>query len=244
MEHKKSLRPLEFRVIKLDQYSVLDLLRKILNKICFDQLNLFGDITCVDSVSVGQYFDETSCEILLFAYICKNNLSEDSIIPHIKNLAIVAQDSILTNVDGWPHYNSFQISSEVLDQPQEKTESICVMPSASNGFSTWQSYEVRIIRLSQKAIGEVLWEYFMETGHELMNIPQENLDDSPTIYRMYTGKNLKTLTLYVMNLYEASDNTFKKIDAYCDSHIGFASDSSISTRTDKIHYVTGFLSKL
>lgn len=244
MELINPLHPLEFRVIKLDRHAVLSLLRKILIRISTKQLQAFVDNACIDSISVGQYFDENNCEMLLFAYSRKENLSEDSIIPYVKNLAIVAQESILTNDDGWRHCDSIQLPSVVPGQSKGSAESVHVQSVELNRFLPWRKQEVRIIRLSEGAIGELLWEYFMEVGYQLMNLSQEDADDLPTIYRMYTENNLKSLTLYVMNLFEASERVFNQIDAYCDSHIHAIGEDALANWTEKSYYIVGTLSNL
>ncbi len=244
MEHINPLHPLEFRVIKLDHHAVLTLLKKILIKISIEQLRAFGDNSCIDSISVGQFFDENNSEVLLFAYDRNESIKEEAIIPYVKNLAIVAQNSILANDDGWQHCNSIQLPSEVLGQPQEKPERVYVQSVEMTRFWPWPRQEVRIIRLTKGAMGELLWEYFMEIGYQLMNLSQEDPDDLPTIYRMYTDENLQSLTLYVMNLFEASDSVFSQIDAYCDSHINAIGEAALADWTEKSYYMVGSLANL
>lgn len=244
MEHINPLHPLEFRVIKLDHHAVLTLLRKILIKISIEQLRAYGDNSCIDSISVGQYFDDNNSEVLLFAYVRNENIKEEVIIPYVKNLAMVAQNSILANDEGWQHCDSIQLPSEAPGQTQEKLERVHVQSVKMTRFWPWPRQEVRIIRLTEVAIGELLWEYFMEVGYQLMNLPQEDPDDLPTIYRMYTEENYQSLTLYVMNLFEASDSVFRKIDAYCDSHINTIGEAALADWTEKSYYMVGSLANL
>lgn len=244
MEQIIPLSPQEFRAIKLDYQAIFCLLRKILIKFGTEQLMAFSDNSCVDSVSIGQYYDENKRELLLFAYSRRENHTEDSIISYIKGLRIVAQDSILTHVDGCRLCSSIQIPSTGRGQTQGKVENAYVESVAFNSFAPWKKREVRFIRLSQDALGELLWEYFMEVGYQLMNLPQEDSCDSPTIYRMYTEDKFQSLTLYVMNLFESSNSVFAKVDAYCDTNIDVLGETAVSNWTDISYYVAEFLSNL
>jgi hypothetical protein len=134
--------------------------------------------------------------------------------------------------------------SEVPGHPQEKPECEYVQSVEMTRFWPWPRQEVRIIRLTQGAIGELLWEYFMEVGYQLMNLPPEDPDDLPTIYRMYTEENMQSLTLYVMNLFEASDSVFSQIDAYCDSHINAIGETALADWTEKSYYMVESLANL
>lgn len=244
MEQTIPLSPHEFRVIKLDHHTVLRMLRKILIKFSTERLRSFGDDACTEPVSVGQYYDENKSEMLFFAYIRKENLTEDSIISHIQNLEIVAQDSILAGSDSWQPFISIQIPSKGYSQTQRKEENVQVESNASNNLIPCQKQEVRIIRLSHGALGELLWEYFMEVGYQLMSLSQEDSYDSPTIFRMHTDDQFQSLTLYVMNLFEASNSIFTKIDEYCESNIDALGETVLDNWTDVPYYVSAFISNL
>ena len=101
--------------------------------------------------------------------------------------------------------------------------------------------EVRFIRLSQKAIYELLWEHFMETGDNVMDIP---VDTDDVVYHMYTEGALQQLTLFVMNLNEVSDKAFADNRAYCDQNIPITTDLYSERCKKSRRYVSVVLPKL
>lgn len=244
MEDINPLHPSEFRVIKLDHHAILALLKKILIKISFEQLRAYGDNSCIDSIGVGQFFDENNSEMLLFAYNRNEDIQEEAIIPYVKDLPIVAQDSIYASDAGWQHFNAIQLPLEASSQPQEKPECVHIRSVEAMRFLSWPRQEVRIIRLSKGAMDELLWECFMEIGYQIMNLPQEDSDDLSTIYRMYTDEKLQSMTLYVMNLFEASDSVFSRVDAYCASHINEIGEVDLADWAKKPYYTVGYLANL
>lgn len=101
--------------------------------------------------------------------------------------------------------------------------------------------EIRVIRLSKKAIQELLWEHFMEVGDALMELPEESDD---VIFHMHVAGELEELTLYVVNLNEVlhakevPDRVFEKIREYCDRNIGFTTDSLVKKPEKSPCYVS------
>lgn len=244
MKHIHPLQPLEFRAIKLNHDAVATLLRKILVKISMEQFRTFGESPCIDFISFGQYFDEKSNELVLFAYRQDEDMREEDIIPWVQDLGIVAEDSLFVNDRVWQHCNCIQLPWERFGHLEEKAILIPIKPVTLPDFWSWSKQEVRVIRITQRAINELLWENFMDVGYQLMELPQEDSDDLPTIYRMSTEDRLQSLTLYVMNLLEASDSSFRKIDKYCDLHIRAIDATALDDWTEKSYYTVGSLANL
>lgn len=238
------LKPMEFRVIKLNHDTVSNLLRKILIKTSMEQLQTSGESHCIDFISYGQYFDEESDDLVLFAYRKDEDMSEEDIIPWIQNLGIVAQESLFWSDCVWQHCNCIKLPLERFGHCEEKAVPVPITPAKLREFWSWSKREIRVIRITQRAISELLWEHFMDVGYQLMELPQEDSDDFPIIYRMYTEDHLQSLTLYVMNLLEASDSSFHKIDTYCDSHIRALDITVLDDWTEKSYYKVGSLADL
>ncbi len=224
MEQRKPLQHHEIRVIKINREAILNLIWEILVEISEKKFQLPHNVYYRDKVCLDMHFDEKQCEIIVSVYRKEHSINKETLIAHINNSAAEVVDSLFLNSKNKQYYYSIQDS--------------CLFYGGSNRIqsnedckrSTWRTmlknlgvrirslgkYEVRFIRLSQEAIHELLWEHFMETGDKALDIP---VDTDDVIYHMYTEGALQQLTVYVMNLNEASDKVFADNRVYCDQNI-------------------------
>ena len=96
-------------------------------------------------------------------------------------------------------------------------------------------HELWLIRASKQAIHEIIWEYFMEIGDEIMDIPEEKSLD--VIYHMYVEEKLEDLIFCVVNLQEYSHIDWEKVDTYCMEKVPITTDSLIDYSTNMQYYV-------
>lgn len=252
MNQRKALQPHEIRVIKIDRKAILELIWEILREISYEKFRLPHNKYYSKKICMDWFFDEKQCEIILLAHSRAYEVNTEAVISCIKNLSLEAIESLLLNPNGKEYYHSIQGTSFVTGH----STSFCRKEDSVQGNALGKLYgnlgiqvrplrkhEIRVIRLSQQAINELLWEHFMKTGDEVMDIPEEEIDDIRTIYHMYIEGKLEELTLYVMNFNEASDKAFIENQEYCNQNIHFTTDSYSKKPTEGRNYVSVMLSK-
>lgn len=230
MNQRRALQPHEIRVIKIDRKAILELVWEILSEISYQKFRLphSSKKICID-----RFFDEKQCEIILLAHSRAYEVNTEAVIPCIKNLSLEAIESLILNLNGAEYYDSIRGDSLATghstsirakeDRVQENTLGK-LLDKLGIRVRPLRKCEIRVIRLSEQAIRELLWEHFMKTGDEAMDIPEE-CDELRTIYHMRINGNLEELTLYVMNFNESSDKAFEENMEYCDQNIPFTTDS-------------------
>lgn len=252
MHQRKALQPHEIRVIKIGREAILELIWEILSKISYEKFRLPHNIFYSKKICIEWFFDEMQCEIFLLAHSRAYEVNTEAVITFVKNLSSEAIESLLSNPNGKEYYHSIVDASFVTGRSTSisKNEN-SVQESASRMLfnKRWirirplRKHEIRVIRLSQQAIHELLWEHFMKTGDEVMEIPKEEIDNIRTIYHMHIEGKMEELTLYVMNFNEASDKAFSENQEYCDHNIHFTTDSYSKKLTKGRNYVSVMLPK-
>lgn len=252
MNQRKALKPHEIRVIKIDRKAILELIWEILSEISYEKFRLPHNIYYSKKICIDWFFDEKQCEIILSAHSRAYEVNTEAVITCIKNLSLEAIDSLLLNPNGKEYYHTIHDTSFVTGHSTSirmKEEGVkgnvlgMLFDNLGIRIRPLRKHEIRLIRLSQQAIHELLWEHFMKTGDEVMDIPEEEIDDIRTIYHMYIKGKLEELTLYVMNFNEASDKAFIENQAYCDQNIHFTTDSYSKKPINGRNYVSVMLSK-
>lgn len=251
MGQRKSLQPHEIRVIKIDRKAILNLSWEILSQISYKKFRLPQDENSTKRIRIGRYFDEEQCEIILLAHSAADEINQEAVIRYIQNAPVEAIDSLLLNTIGNDYYRSIQDSSFVVDRPNATRAKFCgcglsnawgkLCAMLNGSVRPLRKHEIRVIRLSKAAIQELLWEHFIKIGDNVMDILEE--DSSSVIFGMHTAGNLEALTLYAINLNEASDDAFEEVNAYCDQNIGFTTDSLSQKPANGQHYVSVTLLK-
>lgn len=248
MNQRKALQPHEIRVIKIERKAILELLWEILSEISYEKFRLPRNRSCNKKVCIEQFFDESQCEMVLLAHSCAYKVNAEAVIKY----PLEAIESLLLNSTSKEYYYSLQGASfTTVHSPTGAKEKDRVRVSALGQLldklgirvRPLKKHEIRVIRLSQQAIHELLWEHFMQTGDAAMDIPEEEPGDIHTIYHMYTGGKLEALTLYVMNFNEASDKAFAEMKEYCDQNIHFTANSYSKRPAKGQNYVSVLLSK-
>lgn len=252
MNLRKSLQPHEIRVIKIDRKAILELIWEILTEICYEKFRLPHNKYCRKKICIDWFFDEKQCEIILLAYSRACEVNTKAVIPYIIDMSLEPIESLLLNQKGKECYHSIQHTSFATDystsirMKEANTQGNAlgiILDSLGIQVRKLRKHEIRVIRLSQQAINELLWEHFMKTGDEVMDIPEEEIDDIRTIYHMYIEGNLEELTLYVMNFNEASDKAFIENLEYCNQNIQYTTDSYSKKSTKERNYVSVSLPK-
>ncbi len=242
MEQRKALQYHEIRVIKIDREAILNLIWEIFAKISGDKMHLPCNVYDGEKVCLDMYFDEQQCEIILSAYRKGHSLNKEAFIAYVNNSAFQAVDSLFLKPKNKQYYHSIQDSYLFCDASNCKRSALRIMlKKLGVRFRSLGDDEVRFIRLSQKAIYELLWEHFMETGDNVMDIP---VDTDDVVYHMYTEGALQQLTLFVMNLNEVSDKAFADNRAYCDQNIPITTDLYSERCKKSRRYVSVVLPKL
>lgn len=251
MNHRRALQPHEIRVIKIDRKAILELIWEILGEISYEKFRLPHNKYYSNKICIDWFFDEKQCEIILLAHSRACEVNTEAVITCIKNLSLEAIESLLLNPNGKEYYHSIQDTSFVTGHSTSisiKEDSVqgnaleMLLGNLGIRVRPLRKHEIRVIRLSQQAIHELLWEHFMKTGDEVMDIPEE-VDDIRTIYHMYIEGKLEELTLYVMNFNEASDKAFIENQEYCNQNIHFTTDSYSTKPTEGQNYISVMLSK-
>lgn len=252
MNQREALQPREMRVIKINRNAILELLGEILTEISYEKFRLPHNKYCRNMVFIDWFFDEDQCEIILLAHSRAYKINTEAVITCIKNLSLEAVESLLLKPNNKKYYHSIQDTSSGTDHSTSisiKKDSVTgnalgrLLGNLGIRIQPLRKHEIRVIRLSQQAINELLWEHFMKTGDEVMDIPEEEIDDIRTIYHMYIEGKLEELTLYVMNFNEASDKAFIENKEYCNQNINFTTDSYSKKSTKGRKYVSVMLSK-
>lgn len=225
---------------------------EILGKISYKKFRLPLDENSRKRIRIDWYFDEKLCEIILFAHRTSDEIDQEAAIQYIQSSPMEAIDSLLLNTDGKDCYQSIVEASFITDC-LKGTPARIRGNSIGNLFGTLRGVlsgkirllkkrEIRAMRLSKKAIQELLWEHFMEIGDDVMDIWEEDRETS--LFGMHAVGNLEELTLYAMHLNEGSDAVFEAIHAYCDENIGFTTDALSSKRGQSPNYVSITLPKV
>lgn len=248
MEQRKTLHHHEIRVIKINREAIIDLIRAIIVEVSGEIFQLPHIVNYMKKVQFDVHFDEQLCEVILSAYRKENTIKKDELIAYINSTTIQSIDSLFLNFNNDQYYCTTQDSS-LFHNSLNKTQlnEVCkhsIWRSMLKKFSirthSLGKFEVRFIRISKEAIHELLWEHFMKTGDKAMDIPVGSDD---VIYHMYTEGALQQLTLYVMNLDEASDKAFAENRAYCDKNIPVTTDSYFEGCKKEQRYVSVILSE-
>lgn len=245
MNPRKPLSAHEIRVIKIDRNAIFKLVGEILNELSYEKFRIPHNKHYDKKICIDWFFDENQCEILVLAYNRAYKANAEIATTLIKDLSLGAIDSLIQKPNNKKYYYSILSTSHI---PSSST-SICLKENSKQrnilgilfdhlGVRARQlkKREIRIIRLSSQAIHELLWEHFMKTGDEMMDIPEEEIGDIRTIFHMYTKGKLEELTLYVMNFNEASDEAFGKNKEYCDQNIAFTTDAYSKKSTKGCNY--------
>lgn len=251
MKQSRSLAPYEIRVIKVGRKAILNLAWEILSKMCYEKFRIPHGMNNVKRVRIDWHFDPEKGEIILFAHSSMYKLNLEATVAHINKLSIEAIESLLLNSDGKDHYSSILDTAFDISQPNTNI-SACgnrlddafgkLHAMLDHRIRPLKKHEIRIIRLSQQAIQELLWEYFMKNGDSIMDLPEK--DSFSAIFHMQIEGKLEKLTLYAINLNEASDSVFGKAEAYCNREIGITADSLLKEPGEGGYYVSVTLSKL
>ena len=251
MRQEKALQPHEMRAIRIDKNAILHLLWKILRKIGYEKFNLSQGINSTDEICVDWYFDEERCEIDLFAYNVSDLVDREIVIAYVKSLTEEALDSILVNVKGKTLYQSIKATSFLMGSPGENRLTDCscklrnlqgkVRSVIDKYVRTLRKHELRLIRLSQQALQELLWELFMQIGDEIMDIPEE--DSFQVLFHMSVEGKLEEVFLYALKLREVSQMDFEKVDAYCKQNVRFTRDLATKEILNERYYTTMIVSK-
>ena len=253
MRKGSTLQPHEIRVIKIGKSAIFDLLYDNLGRNCYERFQLPGSTNSKRDSCLDFYFDEDRYEIVLYEHRAMDIIDKQLLNSHIKDLAIEATDSLyMFNGDDIVQF--FCQGAIILpEQPDEAGAKVSSKqdcwhknphPTPTEHIRLLEKNEVRIIRLSKQAIHELFWEYFMEFGNEAMDISEEIADDFPAIFRMYIDGKLDSLTVYVMNLNDASESVFETVDAYCRRNIHYTTTGMISNPANGTHFVSVPLSNI
>ena len=242
MNQRRALQPHEIRVIKIDRIAILELLWEILGDICCEKFCLPQNKWYKKKVCFDWIFDENQCEFILFAQCHAYKACTKSIAANLRNHSIDAIDSLLSKPNGGKYYYSIQNFScnDPFSLPNNPMG--VLIDNLDIQIRPLRKHEIRVIRLSRQAIQELLWEHFMETGDEAMEIPEETGEIS-TIYHMYVEGQLEKLTLYVMNFNEASEEVFVANQEYCKKNIGFTTNSYSKRAAKRPSYISVVPSK-
>lgn len=250
MKQSRSLAPYEIRIIKIGRNAILNLTWEILSKTCYEKFRLPRGINRGKRICVDWCFDAERGEMILFAHSSMYKLNLEAAITYINNLSVEATDSFLLNPDEKDDYFSILDTSFEIIQPDTNIAAYGNRLEAALGklhaamdhrIRPLEEHEIRVIRLSQQAIQELVWEYFMKNGDRIMDIPEEC--GTSIIFHMHIEGKLEKLTLYAINLNEASDLLFEKVDAYCDREIGLTTDSLLKKPEEERYYISASLSK-
>ena len=240
----------EVRVIKIKREAVLELVYKALDDIVCQKFELPSHSAAAKhnrnaKYSIDKYFDEQAYEILLFAYEKNELIDRDDILAHIRKLPIEAIDSLLMTSGSEKYYHSIQNpldehSQHKFGNTTMKRKIKHVLSNLPNIFNRrvhpLKKHEVRIIRLSKQAVLELVWEYFMKNGDELFNIKNdENFD---VTFCMNVEDRLRTLTIYAIDLKDATESMRQKLDLYCEQKLGITAESLIATTEAGLCYVS------
>lgn len=252
MKQSRSLAPFEIRVIKIGREAIMDLTWEILSEICHEKFRIPRSMNSVKRIRIDRHFDSEKGEIILFAHSSMYELNMEAAVAHVNKLSVEATESLLLNPDGKDYYSSildasFEIShpnvnaaktrGSRLDNALEKIHTML-----NHRVRVMDAHEIRVIWLSQQAIQELVWEYFVKNGDKIMEIPKK--DSFSVIFHMNMEEKLEKLTLYAINLNEASDSVFEEAEAYCSEKIGFTTDSLLKESGEEHYYVSVTLPKL
>lgn len=249
VKQKRRLCPCEIRVIKIDREAILNLTWRILGKICFEKFRLPHGIRGTKRICIDWCFDAEKCEITLLAHssIVKLNMGAAA---YINDHPVEAVESLYLNPGGKDIYFSIPDPAFEISQPDAHMDAFrnrlgCALEKLhamlDHRIRPLEEHEIRVIRLSQEAIRELIWEYFMKNGDEIMDIPEK--DRFSIIFHMFAEENLKELTLYAINRNEASDAVFEEADAYCRKNICVTADSLLEKSGRERCYVSVTLPK-
>ena len=251
MNHRRALQPHEIRVIKIDRKAILELMWEILREISYEKFRLPHNKYYSKKVCIDWFFDEKRCEIILLAHSRVSEVNTEAVITCIKNHSLESIESLLLSPNGKEYYHSIlytplvgghSTSISIKEDSVQGNALGMLLGNLGIRVRPLRKHEIRAIRLSQHAIHELLWEHFMKTGDEVMDIPEE-VDDIRTIYHMYIEGRLEELTLYVMNFDEASDKAFVENQEYCNQNVHFTTDSYSKKPTKGQNYISVMLSK-
>ena len=229
-EQRTALQSHEIRVIKIGRKAILELIWEILREICYVKFRLPKEINDVKQICIDWSFNAEQCELFLFAHSSAYALDKESTISYINNkISVKAIESLLTNHSGNKYYYSIHDAYLLIPHHNSKTYRRALVSIIKDlhhvlrrGIIPLRDNEIRVIRLSKKALQELVWEHFMEIGNKIMDLPE---DDSSAIFSMHVEGNLETLTLYAIKLSEVSGEVFEKVDTYCDRNINLTTDS-------------------
>lgn len=217
----------EIRVIKIDKMAVFDIIENIFKEIRFELFKISPKANYHKKIAFDWSYDNIKNELILYAYNTIG-IRIENLVDEIKKFSITTVDSLCINKK-ITFYQSIQSFTTELDRTHSEEKK----NSDKNHFSVrkiknhvanhdMKDNEIRIIRLSYKAVKELLWEYFMKFGNELMNIPEESGED--IIFHMFINNCLDDLTIYAVRIDEISEKIFEMIDVYCNQNVSFTTD--------------------
>lgn len=82
--------------------------------------------------------------------------------------------------------------------------------------------EIRVIKLSRAAIEEILWETFMEIGHDRLEL---ETDSDDIIFSMATDETMSELVFYACDFSGEKVPDFSRIDKFIKQNVQITTDS-------------------
>lgn len=245
MRPEHPLHPHEVRIIKINGNILFELIGEILNDICHERFHLPLNPNDSKLIRIDRIANVEQGEIVLFAYNSIYELDKEAIMVHFNNLKIEATESLLLKPNGRNYYHSIHGTPFIINQANVTNVNIEYRAQ----FQTWnrlrtmlysngrklRKHEVRVIRLSRQAIYELVWEHFMKAGNEILDVPE---NDFSVIFGMYMDEKMEMLALYAMDLSNASDAVFSKVNTYCDQSLSFTTDSLSKKTMDEQKYIS------
>ncbi|MBQ6549879.1 MAG: hypothetical protein IJL78_00540 [Lachnospiraceae bacterium] len=247
MLQKRSLKRYEVRVLRFDKSTIFKIIKESLKEISYIRFQLPRN---TENAHIDWIFDIERYELLLYAYSTREDLNKDAVIEYIKNYPMDSLESLLTIKKG-KYYYSIKDPSLFIAHTELGAKTKCVNRKGKGLRSisaAWRGHicpirkhELRMIRLSIQGVKELVFEYFMDFGNTLFDIPVEDKDFGNNIYCMSLNDDLEDLIVYAVNLNEVSSICFEKVDAYCEEHICFASDFNPKVIETKPYYTSMIL---
>ena len=100
--------------------------------------------------------------------------------------------------------------------------------------------EVRVIKLSRAAIEEILWETFMEIGHDRLEL---ETDSDDIIFSMATDETMSELVFYACDFSGEKAPDFSRIDKFIKQNVQITTDSVFTEPGTRKYYRTIHIEK-
>ena len=94
--------------------------------------------------------------------------------------------------------------------------------------------EIRVIKVDQSAIKELLWETLMENGNEWLDIKENS---NHVVYHMFTDDSMKELVFYACNMSSRDVPNFNAIDDYLKNNISITANSFFALEDSGERYI-------